>query len=299
MEKAVGSMVSQIFENLVCLIRKFIFCIPNHIAFIMDGNRRYAKKRGLMEGVGHKVGFLALMSMLRCCHELGVRYVTVYAFSIDNFKRSPKEVQSLMELMQEKIDDLIKEESIVNRFGLRIYFIGNLKLLSEPVRLAAEKAMLATAKNSKAVLCICVAYTSTNEIVNAVKESIEEKWDEFCVLNASGAGYGLIKLGGSEGDEREQLIKLIDIEKHMYMAVAPEPDIIIRTSGEIHLSNFLLWQSAVCYLYSPSVLWPEISSQNRKDFVGRGLHVIDSDGTPTKHAFRDGIRLVDFLTITW
>lgn len=68
MEKAVGSMVSQIFENLVCLIRKFIFCIPNHIAFIMDGNRRYAKKRGLMEGVGHKVGFLALMSMLRCCH---------------------------------------------------------------------------------------------------------------------------------------------------------------------------------------------------------------------------------------
>lgn len=258
MEKAVGSMVSQIFENLVCLIRKFIFCIPNHIAFIMDGNRRYAKKRGLMEGVGHKVGFLALMSMLRCCHELGVRYVTVYAFSIDNFKRSPKEVQSLMELMQEKIDDLIKEESIVNRFGLRIYFIGNLKLLSEPVRLAAEKAMLATAKNSKAVLCICVAYTSTNEIVNAVKESIEEKWDELSVLNASGAGYGLIKLGGSEGDEREQLIKLIDIEKHMYMAVAPEPDIIIRTSGEIRLSNFLLWQSAVCYLYSPSVLWPEV-----------------------------------------
>lgn len=264
MEKAVDSMVSQIFENLVCLIRKFIFCVlsvaplPNHIAFIMDGNRRYAKKRGLMEGVGHKVGFLALISMLRCCHELGVRYVTVYAFSIDNFKRSPKEVQSLMELMQEKIDDLIKEESIVNRFGLRIYFIGNLKLLSEPVRLAAEKAMLATAKNSKAVLCICVAYTSTNEIVNSVKESIEEKWDEFCVLNASGAGYGLIKLGGSEGDEREQLIKLIDIEKHLYMAVAPEPDIIIRTSGEIRLSNFLLWQRAVCYLYSPSVHWPEV-----------------------------------------
>lgn len=164
MEKAVDSMVSQIFENLVCLIRKFIFCVlsvaplPNHIAFIMDGNRRYAKKRGLMEGVGHKVGFLALISMLRCCHELGVRYVTVYAFSIDNFKRSPKEVQSLMELMQEKIDDLIKEESIVNRFGLRIYFIGNLKLLSEPVRLAAERAMLATAKILK-LYCVSVLHT--------------------------------------------------------------------------------------------------------------------------------------------
>ncbi|KAK8717964.1 hypothetical protein V6N13_045214 [Hibiscus sabdariffa] len=215
----------------------------------MDGNRRYTKRWKLMQGAGHKVGYSALMSMLKYCYELGVRNVTIYAFSIDNFKRSPEEVQSLMDLMLDKIEELLREESIVNRYGIRVYFSGNLKLLNEPVRLAAERVMLATAKNSKAVLSICVAYTSTNEIVHAVQESCEEKWDEIALLNSS---------GGYEPDESDHLIKVTDIEKHMYMAFAPDPDIIIRTSGETRLSNFLLWQSANCYLYSPSVLWPEI-----------------------------------------
>lgn len=263
MEKISGGAI-QIYNNLVSFLRKCIFFIlsvgalPNHIAFIMDGNRRYTKRWNLMEGAGHKIGFSALMSMLKYCYEFGVTYVTIYAFSIENFKRSPEEVQSLMDLMLEKIEELIKEESIVNHYGVRLYFSGNLKLLSEPVRLAAERAMLATAKNSKAVLSVCIAYTSTNEIVHAIQESCEEKWDEITLMNSSGAGYGLIGLKGNEQDEREQLIKLTDIESHMYMAVTPDPDIIIRTSGETRLSNFLLWQSANCYLYSPSVLWPEI-----------------------------------------
>ncbi|XVE72949.1 hypothetical protein DITRI_Ditri11bG0078500 [Diplodiscus trichospermus] len=263
MEKIRGKLI-QIYDNLLSFFQKCIFfvlsvgAIPNHIAFIMDGNRRYTERCNLMEGAGHKVGFSALMSMLKYCYEFGVRYVTIYAFSIDNFKRSPEEVQSLMDLMLEKIEELMKEESIVNRYGVRVYFSGNLKLLSKPVRLAAERAMFATAKNAKAVLSICIAYTSTNEIVHAIQESCEEKWDEITVLNSSGAGYGLIRLGGNEQDERSHLIKLTDIERNMYMAVAPDPDIIIRTSGETRLSNFLLWQSASCYLYSPSVLWPEI-----------------------------------------
>nr|AWK98403.1 dehydrodolichyl diphosphate synthase 1 [Tripterygium wilfordii] len=263
MEEFSGGTASQFFSNFVAFLRKCLFYIlsvgpvPTHIAFIMDGNRRYAKKQNLDGGAGHRIGFLALTSMLKYCYELGVRYVTIYAFSIDNFKRSPEEVQSLMDLMQEKIEGLIEKESIVNRYGVRVYFIGNLKLLTEPVRFAAERAMLATAKNSKAILSICVAYTSTNEIVHGVQKACEEKYDEIRVLNASRTGYGLIELRGSEQDEREQLIKLTDIEKNMYMAFAPEPDIIIRTSGETRLSNFLLWQSAHCYLYSPSVLWPE------------------------------------------
>ncbi|GMI98706.1 cis-prenyltransferase 1, cis-prenyltransferase 3 [Hibiscus trionum] len=254
MERITGRLI-QMYDNIVNFLRKCIFHIvsvgpiPNHIAFIMDGNRRYTKRWNLMQGAGHKVGYSALMSMLKYCYELGVRYVTIYAFSIDNFKRTPEEVQSLMDLMLDKIEELLKEESIVNRYGIRVYFSGNLKLLNEPVRLAAERAMLATAKNSKAVLSICVAYTSTNEIVHAVRESCEEKWDEISMLN-SGAGY--------EPDENVNHIKLTDIEKHMYMAFAPDPDIIIRTSGETRLSNFLLWQSANCYLYSPPVLWPEI-----------------------------------------
>lgn len=264
MEKTSGNIATRLFWSIVSFLRRCLFLvisirpIPRHIAFIMDGNRRYAKKRKMMDGDGHRVGFLALMSMLKYCFELGVTYVTVYAFSIENFKRNPEEVQSLMDLMQEKIEGLIKEESIVNQYGVRVHFIGNLKLLSEPVRSAAERAMAATANNSRGVLSICIAYTSTDEIVHAVQESCEEKLDEISSMNASKAGYGLTKVGGNEEDEREKIVKLTDIEKHMYMAVAPDPDVLIRTSGETRLSNFLLWQSAFCYLYSPSVLWPEI-----------------------------------------
>ncbi|KAM1686315.1 hypothetical protein ACFX2K_034425 [Malus domestica] len=264
MEKTSGNIATRLFWSIVNFLRRCLFLvisirpIPRHIAFIMDGNRRYAKKRKMMDGDGHRVGFLALMSMLKYCFELGVTYVTVYAFSIENFKRNPEEVQSLMDLMQEKIEGLIKEESIVNQYGVRVHFIGNLKLLSEPVRSAAERAMAATANNSRGVLSICIAYTSTDEIVHAVQESCEEKLDEISSMNASKAGYGLTKVGGNEEDEREKIVKLTDIEKHMYMAVAPDPDVLIRTSGETRLSNFLLWQSAFCYLYSPSVLWPEI-----------------------------------------
>ncbi|CAK9140631.1 unnamed protein product [Ilex paraguariensis] len=255
MDKGRTNQATQMFENLGGILRKFIFSIlsigpvPSHIAFIMDGNRRYAKKQNLIDGDGHRTGFSALMNMLKYCYELGTKHVTVYAFSIDNFKRSPEEVQSIMQLMQEKIEGLIEEESIVNRYGIRVYFLGDLKLLNKPVRLAAERAMGATAKNSKAVLSICIAYTSLDEITHAVQESVEEKCDEIRVLNTSGAGY----------HHREHLINVTDIEEHMYTAVAPNPDIIIRTSGETRLSNFLLWQSAFCILYSPSVLWPEIS----------------------------------------
>lgn len=243
---------NQIYESLGSLARKCIFGIlsvaplPNHIAFIMDGNRRYSKQHNLIDGAGHRAGFSSLMSMLRYCYELGVKYVTIYAFSIENFKRSPEEVQSLMDLMEEKIEGLIKEESIVNQYGVRVYFIGNLKLLSKPVRLAAERAMDATAKNSKAVLVICIAYTSTDEISHAVHESCEEKSDEVKVLD------------DCETKDEKNIIGMADIERHMYMAVAPDPDIIIRTSGETRLSNFLLWQSSSCLLYSPSILWPEI-----------------------------------------
>ncbi|EOX94474.1 Undecaprenyl pyrophosphate synthetase family protein, putative [Theobroma cacao] len=126
-----------------------------------------------------------------------------------------------MDLMLKKVEGLIKEESIVNRCGVRVYISGNLKLLSEPVRLSAERAMLATAKNCKAVLSI-------------------------------------LYLEGMNKNERNHLIKLTDIEKNMYMVVAPDPDIKIHTSSETRLSNFLIWQSAHCYLYSPSVLWTEI-----------------------------------------
>lgn len=263
-----------------------------HIAFIMDGNRRYAKRRNLPVGEGHKAGFLSLMSILRYCYELGVKYVTVYAFSIDNFKRRPDEVKTLMDLLQEKIEGLLEKESIVNQFGIRVYFIGNLKLLNESVRVAAEKAMKATANNSKAVLLICVAYTSCDEIVHAVEESCNVKKSEIRPqINGTKGGCnggmdGEAGLDTSEacnekveGEEKENtrvehvekdegefqesekqlpVVKVVDVEKHLYMSVAPDPDILIRTSGETRLSNFLLWQTSNCPLYSPAALWPDL-----------------------------------------
>ncbi|XP_071721623.1 dehydrodolichyl diphosphate synthase CPT3-like [Rutidosis leptorrhynchoides] len=244
-----AKQINNMYKSLGSFARKCMFrilsvaAIPNHIAFIMDGNRRYSKQHKLIVNAGYRVGFSTLMSMLMYCYELGVKYVTIYAFSIENFKRSPEEVQSLMDLMEEKIEGLMKEESLVNQYGVRVYFIGNLKLLSKPVRLAAERAMDATAKNSKAVLLICIAYTATDEITHAVQEACEKRYE---------------KIKKNELEKDINGINVSDIERHMYMAVAPDPDIIIRTSGETRLSNFLLWQSSNCLLYSPCVLWPEI-----------------------------------------
>nr|BCT22467.1 cis-prenyltransferase [Hevea brasiliensis] len=347
MEKHSSSRVSELFGNLGSFIRICIFRvlsmgpIPNHFAFIMDGNRRYAKKENMEKGAGHRAGFLALLSILKYCYELGVKYVTIYAFSIHNFKRSPDEVKDLMDLMLEKIEDLLRDESIVNQYGIRVYFIGNLKLLSETVRIAAEKVMKATAKNTNCTLLICVAYTSRDEIVHAVqgscknkqeeiqplsfckanndaieevednkkvnevipfvflesqkdeagksqatmasvtcsclargvegggnknsmvvravRGSYEDKWDNCQAMMENRTGNGVTSSEESENLQGEcSIIKLVDIEKQMYMAVAPEPDILIRSSGESRLSNFLLWQTSECQLYSPDALWPEI-----------------------------------------
>ena len=317
MEKVSGK-TSQVFGGLVTFLRKCLFKvisvgpIPHHIAFIMDGNRRYAKKHHSHLGAGHKAGYSSLTSMLGYCFELGVKYVTVYAFSIDNFKRNPEEVQYLMDLMLEKIEELLKHESIVNQYGIRVYFIGNLKLLNESVRFAAEKAMKATAKNNKANLLVCVAYTSCDEIVHAIQESCKCKRNEIQTCKEEDnkinglvvheiqescedrlCGYepveddkicnGQVGHHGQEPNEDDSngfaattcngliekfevhekqmklpAIKLVDLEKHMYMAVAPDPDIVIRSSGETRLSNFLLWQTAYCPLYSPAALWPEL-----------------------------------------
>ncbi|KAJ8567710.1 hypothetical protein K7X08_019918 [Anisodus acutangulus] len=173
MLKTIDGLARRLVGSSFLYMRRFLFRIlsvgpiPNHIAFILDGNRRYAKQRNMTEGTGYRAGFLAVMSMLKYCYELGVKYMTVYAFSIENFKRSQEEVQYLMDLMLEKIKGLLKQESVVNENGVRIHFVGNLKLLDKPVRVAAEKAMHATSNNTKSNLLICVTYTSTDEIVHA------------------------------------------------------------------------------------------------------------------------------------
>lgn len=157
-----------------------------------------------------------------------------------------------MDSFLEHVEGLMKEDSIVSRYGIRVYFQGNLKLLSEPVRLAAENAMLATAHNSKLLLIVCIAYTSTNVIVHAVQESCREKWGGIIVLNESAEPEE------NEKNDGESFVKVTDVDKNMYMAIAAEPDILIRTSGDTRLSYFLLWQTTCTYLYFPSAFWPEI-----------------------------------------
>lgn len=252
MEKENSNFVTRLIEGFITFLRRQVCSalsfgpIPRHIAFIMDGNRRYAKEKNLEEGVGHRFGSVALTNMLKYCYEMKVKYVTIYAFSIDNFKRRPEEVQSTLNLIHEKIEGLIEKESIINYYGVRVHFSGNLNLLSDPIKLSAMRVMRATENNSKCVLSICIAYTSRDEIVHAVEEAFKEKQGEFQVLEQSG------------GAANDLILSVEDVEKHMYMGNAPDPDIIIRTSGETRLSNFLLWQSATSILYSPSVLWPEI-----------------------------------------
>ncbi|XP_009784818.1 dehydrodolichyl diphosphate synthase CPT3-like [Nicotiana tabacum] len=261
MLKTSDSLARRLVGSSIIYMRRFLFRIlsvgpiPNHIAFILDGNRRYAKKWNIAEATGYRAGFLAVMCMLKYCYELGVKYTTIYAFGIDNFKRRPEEVQYLMDLMLEKIEGLIKQESIVNEYGVRVHFVGDLKLLNERVRVAAEKAMQATVNNTNSTLLICVAYTSTDEILHAVQSSCLEKWKEIQELDANQAQNGEIT---EEKQELKHIIKLVDIERHTYMGLAPDPDVLIRTSGETRHSNFLLWQTTSCLLYSPKVLFPEI-----------------------------------------
>ncbi|KAF9601935.1 hypothetical protein IFM89_024269 [Coptis chinensis] len=264
LNKSSQSGIKGLFASFVGFLRKCIFHVlsvgpmPTHIAFIMDGNRRYARKKNLKEGAGHRVGFLAFLSTLKYGYELGVKYVTVYAFSIDNFKRRAKEVQYVMDLLDEKLEELLNQKSILDSYGVRIRFIGNLSLLNESTRVATEKAMAGTAKNDKAVLLICLAYSSTDEIVHAVQEACNEKWNKLQEMDSNERGNDSI-LATRAMTHKECAIKLADLERHMYLSGVPDPDILIRSSGESRLSNFLLWQTTYCHLYSPAALWPEIS----------------------------------------
>ncbi|KAJ0542645.1 dehydrodolichyl diphosphate synthase 6-like [Helianthus annuus] len=257
-EERPSGVISKWLGGLISTMRRLLFTfmssgpIPQHIAFIMDGNRRFAKKWKLDDqSAGCKAGFPSLLSVLKYCYEVGVKYVTVYAFSLDNFNRRPDEVQYVMDIMYEKIQGVLKEMDMVNRYGIRVLFIGDLNRLDEPVRLAAEKAMEATAKNTKTYLLVCVAYTSSHEIPRAIYEACQEK--SLALPSSAKNDDGIVN-----DDDDDDVIKVVDLEKHMYMGVAPDPDILVRSSGETRLSNFLLWQSTNSLLYSPKALWPEM-----------------------------------------
>ncbi|KFK27579.1 hypothetical protein AALP_AA8G402200 [Arabis alpina] len=235
---------TQIFNGLMALMRRFIFRvlragpIPNHISFIMDGNRRFAKKHNL-ESVhaGHRAGFISVTYVLQYCKEIGVPYVTLYAFGFDNFKREPEEVKCLMDLMLEKVELTIEQAISGNLKGVRVIFAGDLNSLNERFRASAQRLMEITEENRDLIIVVCVAYSTSREIVHAVRES--------CVRKSDDGNCNVV-------------MELNDIEKYMYTSVVPDPDIVIRTGGGDRLSNFMIWQTSKSLLHTTAALWPEL-----------------------------------------
>lgn len=212
--------------------------VPNHLAIIMDGNRRFARKEHKDTLVGHTQGFHKLTEMLCWCRDLGINEVTAYAFSIENFKRSKKEVDGLMDLAAEKFAKLLEEKEKMTKHGVCIRVIGDLNLLPSRIRKLTAEAILATRHNSKCFLNLALAYTSREEISSAVNEL------------SRGVAEGKIY----SSDISEELL-----EKCLHTRGSRDPDLLVRTSGEVRLSDFLLWQSGFSCLFFTKVLWPEFT----------------------------------------
>jgi tritrans,polycis-undecaprenyl-diphosphate synthase [geranylgeranyl-diphosphate specific] len=208
--------------------------IPRHVAVILDGNRRFARGQGMKKLYGHVLGAKKLEEVLGWCQELGVRHFTVYAFSTENFNRSGDEVRELMELFARKFKEAATDAR-VHKNKIRIRAIGDIDNLPEQVRAAIRRAEEATKGHNGYSLNIAVSYGGRAELAEAVRKICEH------------IERGELK----PGDVDERLIS-----GHLYTADLPDPDLIIRTSGEERLSGFLLWQSAYSELYFCEANWP-------------------------------------------
>ena len=200
-----------------------------HIAIIMDGNRRWAKEHNLPSAAGHKKGVTSLRNVVRACDEFGVKYLTVYAFSTENWKRSKEEVDFLMDLvavtLKNELDDMDKED-------VKISFIGDSSKLSDKLQKVTSNAQEKTKNNTGVNLQIALNYGSRDEIVNAVKSIIDNNY-------------------------KSEDITADVISKHLYTKNIPDPDILIRTGGEKRISNYLLWQIAYSEVIVVDEYWPE------------------------------------------
>lgn len=203
--------------------------IPRHVAFIMDGNRRYAKKLHLKSNTdGHIHGFDKLAEALQWCLDIGIEEVTVYAFSIENFKRSKNEVNTLLELAREKFRQFMEEKDELDKRGVCIRMIGNWKLLPPDLQKCMAEVMIATRNNNKAYLNVAFAYTSRDEMTESMRDIIE----------------GIKRNELQSDDITDNLIR-----RCMYSGKCSDPDLLVRTSGESRLSDFLLWQVCAHFIF--------------------------------------------------
>jgi len=212
--------------------------MPEHIAIIMDGNGRWAKKRSLARIMGHRKGMESVKETVQACRELGVKVLTLYAFSTENWKRPRTEIRALMSLLKRY---LRKEVADLHKNNIRINMIGDLDRLPGDVLNIIIDAMQKTGTNSGMVLNVALSYSGRDDIVRAVKKI-----------------FTRLQQGGLSLAEIDETV----ISAHLDTAGQPDPDLLIRTSGELRVSNYLLWQIAYTEMYVTDVLWPDFS---RKD----------------------------------
>ncbi|MEE9607192.1 MAG: isoprenyl transferase [Myxococcota bacterium] len=207
--------------------------IPRHVAIIMDGNGRWAERRGISRILGHRAGLDAVRAVVRSAHELGVRYLTLYAFSLENWNRPKPEVDELMRLLERYLDSEIDE---VDRNGIQVRSIGRSERLGVAVRERVKQAEERTRGNREMVLVFALSYGGRAEIVDAARKLLRD------------AELG--KVDPERLDEKTFAAYLYDPE-------IPDPDLLIRTGSESRVSNFLLWQIAYTEIYSTDVMWPD------------------------------------------
>jgi undecaprenyl diphosphate synthase len=202
---------------------------PRHVAVIMDGNRRWARLRGLPEAEGHAAGVEAIRPLLHRATERGVSVLSLYAFSRENWSRSEDEVHTLFALLESAIRDETPE---LVRQGVRVRILGRMDELPEPTRTSIEEALAATASGSRMTLNVAFNYSGRSEIVDAARRCIAD---------------GL----------PPELIDEAALEARLYTSDLPDPDLLIRTGGDLRISNFLIWQAAYAELYFSERLWPD------------------------------------------
>lgn len=212
----------------------------NHVAFIMDGNRRWARQHNLPTVNGHQKGAETLTEIVKAAKKIGICYVTVYAFSTENWQREPSEVDGLMNLLRQYLNKGFKE---LQENGARIMFIGERYMLADDIRQKMETIEKETVNNEDITLCVALSYGSRQEIVQAARRLAE-------------------KVKSGEADISD--INIESLTANLYTAGIPDPDLVIRTSGEKRVSNYLLWQTAYSEFYFSDTLWPDFSEEELK-----------------------------------
>ena len=207
--------------------------IPTHLAIIMDGNGRWALEKGLPRLAGHRAGTENLREVIEACAEFGIQYLTIYAFSTENWNRPPEEIQGLMKIFRMMLD---RELNNLHEDGVQLRHIGRLDKIDQELRDKVKEAIQLTKDNKTLILNIAFNYGGRDEILHAVKQLMED--------------------GHKAEDLDEDLFA-----KYLYTADSPDPDLIIRTSGEYRCSNFLIWQAAYSEWYFTSTYWPDFGRE--------------------------------------